>query len=136
MADTPRDDIYLFLLPTTIYDSECGDLGVPLPPESKTCYWSSDPAGDERLPQHALEKFSLPQVKFRVLVYGAQWSQELYDSIAEFHRAKEFEPNSQDVANELGYPLVDVDKLKNLIRYAFSFLLVNRTLITDYRQCA
>jgi hypothetical protein len=105
MADTPRDDVYLFLFPATIDDSG-GNLAVHLPPESETYYWSLDPDGIEKLPQDALEELALPRVKFLAQALGYQWSEEVYDSIANFHYGKGFDHTSQDVAIKFGYLLL------------------------------
>jgi hypothetical protein len=88
---------------------------VHLPLETETYYWSFDPEGIEHLPQDSLDKFTLPSVNFRAQVRAAHWSQEVYDSIATCHHAKDFDPASQDVAIELGYPLLNVDRLNDLI---------------------
>ncbi|KAJ7279264.1 hypothetical protein C8J57DRAFT_1302727 [Mycena rebaudengoi] len=111
MADSPTDEVYLFLFPTNV----AGHLAVHLPLETETYYWSFDPEGIKHLPQDSLDKFALPSVSFRAQVRGVRWRQEVYDSIATCHHAKGFDPASQDVAIELGYPLLDVDRLNDLI---------------------
>jgi hypothetical protein len=116
MADSPTDAVYLFLFPPNVDDSG-GHLAVHLPPESERYYWSFHPEGIHRLPQDALDELNLPQVTFRAQVYGKCWTHEVYNLIADFHRTKGFDPTSQDVAIELGYPLVDVDGLKNMINW-------------------
>jgi hypothetical protein len=114
MADSPTDEVYLFLFPADVGDSN-GHLAVHLPPADQTYYWAFDPEGLDRLPQDVLDKLSLPRVNFRALVYGEKWKKEIYDAIAACHSAKGFDPTSQDVAIELGYPLMDVDGLNDLI---------------------
>jgi hypothetical protein len=116
MADTSRDDIYLFLFPANVDDSG-GHLAVHLAPEDATYYWSFDPYGIERLPQDTSEELALPHVNFLAQVYGFQWSEEICESITQVHRTKGFDPIGQDVAIKLGHPLVDVDRLINLIYY-------------------
>jgi hypothetical protein len=90
-------------------------MAVRLPPENETYYWSFDPEGLDRLPHDALDKLTLPCASFQAFVYGAQWSKEVYDSIADWDRAKGFDPTTPDVAIELGYPLVDVERLNDII---------------------
>ncbi|KAJ7279271.1 hypothetical protein C8J57DRAFT_131684 [Mycena rebaudengoi] len=114
MADSPTDEVYLFLFPANVANSR-GHLAVHLPLETETYYWSFDPEGTEHLPQDSLDKFALPSVRLRARVAAFHWSQEIYDSIATCHRAKGFDPASQDVAIELGYPLLNVDQLNDLI---------------------
>jgi hypothetical protein len=67
------------------------------------------------LPQDALDELALPHVSCRARVAGVQWRKEIYDLIGKFHDAKGFDPISQDVAIELGYPLLNVDRLNDLI---------------------
>jgi hypothetical protein len=88
---------------------------VHLPLETETYYWSFDPEGIEHLPQDSLDKFALPSVSFWAQALAGHWRQEVYDSIAACHCAKGFDPASQDVAIELGYLLLDVDRLNDLI---------------------
>jgi hypothetical protein len=114
MADSPTDDVYLFLFPANVDDSN-GHLAVHLPPENETYYWSFDPEGLDRLPEDSLDKLVLLRIKFRAIVTAVRWRQEAYDYIADCHCAKGFDPTSQDVAIELGYPFVDLEKLNNLI---------------------
>jgi hypothetical protein len=114
MANTSRGDVYLFLPPADVDDSG-GHLAVHLPLESETYYWSLDPDGIERLPQDALEELALPHIKWWTQIHSVQWSKEVYDSITKFYGTKNFGPTSQDIAIELRYPLVDVDRLINLI---------------------
>jgi hypothetical protein len=114
MADSPTNEVYLFLFPANVANPR-GHLAVHLPLETETYYWSFDPEGIEHLPQDSLDKFALPSVSFWAQVWGVHWRQEVYDSIATCHHAKGFDPASQDVAIELGYPLLDVDRLNDLI---------------------
>ncbi|KAF8146349.1 hypothetical protein K438DRAFT_524909 [Mycena galopus ATCC 62051] len=68
-------------------------------------YWSLDPSGTPRLSLAESIKcgFPAPQLKLRVSVCSWKW----YPSYAlrQFHLAKGFDPDSQDVAIHLGYPL-------------------------------
>ncbi|KAJ7279259.1 hypothetical protein C8J57DRAFT_1302700 [Mycena rebaudengoi] len=114
MANSLTDEVYLFLFPANVANSR-GQLAVHLPLETETYYWSFDPEGIEHLPQDSLDKFSLPSVSFQARVPAIHWSQDVYDSIGACHHAKGFDPASQDVAIELGYPLLDVDQLNDLI---------------------
>ncbi|KAJ7193193.1 hypothetical protein C8J57DRAFT_1657255 [Mycena rebaudengoi] len=114
MADSPSDDVYLFLFPAKA-DNSNAHLVTHLPPENETYYWSFDPKGVKHLCQDALDKLALPHVDFQAQVYGDRWSQGIYDFIGQCHRAKGFDPTSQDVAVKLGHLLVDVDRLNNLI---------------------
>ncbi|KAJ7207297.1 hypothetical protein B0H12DRAFT_439686 [Mycena haematopus] len=114
MADSPTDEVYLFLFPAEVDDSG-GRLAVHLAPENEAYYWSFDPKGLERLPQDDLDGLALPHVDFHARVYGNQWSRDMYGCIGHCHHAKGFNPTSQDVAIGLGYRLLDAGKLNNLI---------------------
>ncbi|KAJ7235349.1 hypothetical protein C8J57DRAFT_1530782 [Mycena rebaudengoi] len=114
-TDIPMDDIYLFLPPVNI-DVSGSHTALLSPPEGHGAYhWAFDPQGLQRLPEDTWEQLGLPRVHFHASLDAVQWGRTDYDLIGSFHSAKGFEPNSQDVAIELGYPLVDVDWLNNLI---------------------
>ncbi|KAJ7268918.1 hypothetical protein C8J57DRAFT_1227686 [Mycena rebaudengoi] len=87
MADSPTDEVYLFLFPANV-DNSNGHLAVRLPLETDTYYWSFDPEGNEHLPQDALDKLSLPRTNFRALVGGIYWRKEVYDTLGVCHRTK------------------------------------------------
>lgn len=114
MADTPARDVYLFLLPVSL-DTSDGHLAAHLPAENETYYWSFDRDGSEKLPPDSIEELGLPHVTFQAYAYGRRWDRKVYDTIANFHRTKGFDPYSQDVAIELGYPLLDIDAAKKAL---------------------
>jgi hypothetical protein len=128
MADSATNDIYLFLFPAQV-DSSGGQLAVHLPPENETYYWSLERDGIEHLPQDALDELALPHVNFQATVEGVQWRQQVYDTISDCHRAKGYDPTSHDVALKRGYPLVDVNRLNDLINgvYPDSSLSAKKT---------
>ncbi|KAJ7346270.1 hypothetical protein DFH08DRAFT_663395, partial [Mycena albidolilacea] len=70
--------------------------------------WSLDPHGCTRISDENIEELGLPQVNFLASVGRPQWHQRQYDLLADCHRAKGFDPYSQAVAIELGYPLIDI----------------------------
>ncbi|KAJ7268913.1 hypothetical protein C8J57DRAFT_1608983 [Mycena rebaudengoi] len=69
MADSPIDEVYLFLFPADVNDLN-GHLAVQLPPENEKYYWSYNPKGLDNWPQDTSDKLVLPTVSFRALVYG------------------------------------------------------------------
>ncbi|KAJ7274842.1 hypothetical protein C8J57DRAFT_1714590 [Mycena rebaudengoi] len=105
----PMDELYLFIFPPDV-EAINGTLAVRLPPKNETYYWSRDPQGLSAYTTSA--RFGLPRVSFYAKVLAANWTESEYNLVGQFHRAKGFDPESQDVAKELGYPLVDVDGLK------------------------
>ncbi|KAJ7798954.1 hypothetical protein B0H14DRAFT_2238845, partial [Mycena olivaceomarginata] len=66
-------------------------------------YWSFQHDGSNRLSE-MLEEIVPPQVLFEARIVGHTWSDVDYELIREFSLAKGFNPNSNDVAIELGYP--------------------------------
>ncbi|KAF8145162.1 hypothetical protein K438DRAFT_1992101 [Mycena galopus ATCC 62051] len=114
MADTPAKDVYLFLLPVSL-DTSDGHLAAHLPAENETYYWSFDRDGSEKLPPDSIEELGLPHVTFQAYAYGRRWDRKVYDTIANFHRTKGFDPYSEDVAIKLGYPLLDIDAAKKAL---------------------
>ncbi|KAF8137787.1 hypothetical protein K438DRAFT_734353 [Mycena galopus ATCC 62051] len=71
-------------------------------------YWSPDPSGSPRLsPGESVDcGFSAPQLRIRLSVRS--WGSYPYDALRQFHLAKDFDPDSQDVAIHLGYPLYQI----------------------------
>ncbi|KAJ7913898.1 hypothetical protein B0H13DRAFT_460437 [Mycena leptocephala] len=112
----PRDHIppgYLFLCPLE-------DL---LFKDSPTCfrrpdcpaYWSFDPSGTKRLSAEEAWNCGFPNLEFRMKVLGRSWENAVYAGLRQFHEAKGFDPYSQEVALELGYPLFRVSCEPNAV---------------------
>ncbi|KAF7344090.1 hypothetical protein MVEN_01698700 [Mycena venus] len=96
---------YLFLCPWTEF--ETNDPGRITIPESPG-YWSMDPSGVARLSAEEARGCGLPDISTFQTVWAYSWDTEVHAGIRQFHEAKGFDPNSQDVAIELGYPLFQV----------------------------
>ncbi|KAJ7724765.1 hypothetical protein B0H16DRAFT_1736513 [Mycena metata] len=114
MTDAPTDQVYLFLFPPKV-NFVAGQFTATNLEDSKKYYWSLDPAGLDRLTHEVAEDFGLPTLQFSVEVYWRRWDRSDPDIIREFHAAKGFDPDSQDVAIAMGYPLVDVKAIKNSV---------------------
>ncbi|KAF8158677.1 hypothetical protein K438DRAFT_1860956, partial [Mycena galopus ATCC 62051] len=76
-------------------------------------YWSHDPSGTPRLSlaESINCGFPVPQLKLRVSICSLKWTQypsQPYLALRRFHLAKGFDPDSQDVAIHLGYPLYQI----------------------------
>ncbi|KAJ6518445.1 hypothetical protein DFH09DRAFT_1373451 [Mycena vulgaris] len=101
LSDTGRiPSGYLFLcrfpsLPT----------GIPSHLRFPACpaYWSLDPSGAERLTTEA-DELGFPSLEFDMWANGRSWDERVYNGIRRFHEGKCYDPYSQDVARELGYP--------------------------------
>ncbi|KAJ7223421.1 hypothetical protein GGX14DRAFT_328709, partial [Mycena pura] len=68
-------------------------------------YWSLDPAGLKRLSSQDAKGLGFPAIELKMRAHGHSWNGSVYDGLREFHQAKGFDPDSQDVARHLGYPL-------------------------------
>ena len=67
-----------------------------------------------------------PAIELKLIAHGDFWDGSVYDGLREFHQAKGFNPDSQDVARHLGYPLYEVTPGVDP-RFAFSKLLAIHT---------
>ncbi|KAJ7737428.1 hypothetical protein DFH07DRAFT_966481 [Mycena maculata] len=93
-SDLPEEipEGYLFLCPLNDLRSESGKfLECPECP----AYWSLDPMGNERLNPEKASTLGVPTLKWNA-------------GLGEFHAAKGFEPNSQDIVRHLGKPLYEL----------------------------
>lgn len=50
-------------------------------------------------------RLGFPTIELTTQVGGWSWDGSVYAGLQEFHEAKAFDPQSQDVAQHLGYPL-------------------------------
>jgi hypothetical protein len=94
---------YLFLCPLA-------DLRLDIPgqfrlPECPS-YWSSDPSGAERLTTEAAKALGFPNIQAEMWAEGYSCDGSVYVGLHKFHQGKGFDPDSQDVARHLGYPLL------------------------------
>ncbi|KAJ7477920.1 hypothetical protein B0H11DRAFT_2424403, partial [Mycena galericulata] len=72
-------------------------------------YWSLNPSGTYKLSVEEALSLGFPapvplEIKLRV----RDWGEREYTGLRQFHQAKGFDPDSQDVARHLGYPLYQV----------------------------
>ncbi|KAK6996424.1 hypothetical protein R3P38DRAFT_2799737 [Favolaschia claudopus] len=69
-------------------------------------YWSLDPYGIEELSTDDAFKLGFPIICMeKIVVHGRSWDDRVYADIRKIHQAKGFDPDSQDVARSLGFPL-------------------------------
>jgi hypothetical protein len=113
MADAPTDKVYLFLFPPQV-DVVDTLLTVTNPPDTEKYYWAFDPAGLDRLTHEAAEEVGLPTPEFSMYLIVSEWDECDYDMIRDFHVAKGFDPYTQYAAIAVGYPLIDIEKMKKL----------------------
>ncbi|KAJ7033801.1 hypothetical protein C8F04DRAFT_609550 [Mycena alexandri] len=100
---------YLFLCPPNAFQAGSSSLRWPNCPS----YWSLDPLGVECLTAEEATRLGFPFMLLTTSVLGHSWDASVYTGLRQFHAAKGFDPDSQDVARHLGYPLyelsVDID---------------------------
>ncbi|KAJ7260330.1 hypothetical protein B0H12DRAFT_380461 [Mycena haematopus] len=105
MADTPSDEIYLFLFQPRV-EFVGGYPVIQVPHHRDALYWSFDPRGKARLSPETAEEIGVPYVFFESWVTGTSWTQKDYEILAQFHSAKHHDPLGPGVAMELGYPVL------------------------------
>ncbi|KAJ7475466.1 hypothetical protein B0H11DRAFT_2281754 [Mycena galericulata] len=66
-------------------------------------YWSFDPTGAEHLSTEAASHQGFPPFEFRTLVKLKSWDDSVYAGLREFHESRGFDPDSQDMARDLGH---------------------------------
>ncbi|KAJ7111706.1 hypothetical protein C8R44DRAFT_563485, partial [Mycena epipterygia] len=71
-------------------------------------YWSLDPSGVERLSTAEAEQHGFPDLELNIWVYGKFWNGIVYSGLRLFHMGKGFDPETQELARHLGYPLFHV----------------------------
>ncbi|KAJ7340583.1 hypothetical protein DFH08DRAFT_665092, partial [Mycena albidolilacea] len=71
-------------------------------------YWSLDSTGAKRLSSEDAASLGFPTTQLSTLVVGCSWDASVYAGISQFHQAKGFDPESQDVAQHLGRPLYEL----------------------------
>jgi hypothetical protein len=92
---------YLFLCPILDLQPSPGSFQWPECP----AYWSLDPSGLERLSTEEASDLGFPSIEFTMWVHGCGCDESVYAGLRTFHKGKAFDPDTQDVARGLGYPL-------------------------------
>ncbi|KAJ6555862.1 hypothetical protein B0H19DRAFT_137156 [Mycena capillaripes] len=92
---------FLFLCPTE--DFRTGPFSFWWP--ESPAYWSLDPLGVERLTAEEATELGFPSFQLSREIRTNSWDASVYAGLRQFHKAKGFDPDSQDVARYLGEPL-------------------------------
>ncbi|KAF7353162.1 hypothetical protein MSAN_01503700 [Mycena sanguinolenta] len=71
-------------------------------------YWSLDPSGTDHLKPEDARILGFPAIHIETMMYGASWDRSVYKGLRQFHEGKGFDPESQEVARRLEYPLYEV----------------------------
>ncbi|KAF7337140.1 hypothetical protein MVEN_02152000 [Mycena venus] len=80
-------------------------------------YWSLDSLGVNRLSTEEVTRLGFPTIQLKTVIEGYYWDDSVYAGLRQFHQAKGFEPDSQDVALHLRLPLY---QLSNEIEVPFA----------------
>ncbi|KAJ7095598.1 hypothetical protein C8R44DRAFT_813508 [Mycena epipterygia] len=96
---------YLLLCP--LEDLRANDATWLANPEC-AAYWSLDPSGSQRLSAEEASRLGFPSLELKMAVPMQSWDGSVYTALGRFHAAKGFDPNSQDIARHLGYPLYEL----------------------------
>ncbi|KAJ7874857.1 hypothetical protein B0H13DRAFT_1632936, partial [Mycena leptocephala] len=70
-------------------------------------YWSCDPAGNIHLSCEECDSIGIPRLRSYFIRTANCWREYNYSAIREFSRAKGFDPCTYDLAQSLGFPLVE-----------------------------
>ncbi|KAF7337247.1 hypothetical protein MSAN_02277200 [Mycena sanguinolenta] len=71
-------------------------------------YWSLDPSGADRLSIEHAKSLGFPTIHIETILSGRSWDRNVYKGLQRFHQGKGFDPDNQEVARQLGYPLYEV----------------------------
>ncbi|KAF7365710.1 hypothetical protein MVEN_00444700 [Mycena venus] len=83
-------------------------VGQSLIRSNSPSYWSLDPLGAQRLRPDEATQLGLPYLQWTIEVEGYFWDASVYAGIRQFHQAKGFDPEGQDVARSLGELLYQI----------------------------
>ncbi|KAF7349762.1 hypothetical protein MSAN_01703400 [Mycena sanguinolenta] len=97
-------DGYLFICSPT--DFHTGGSSVRWP--DRPAYWSLYPSGSEPLSVEEASRLGFPPIQLTTRIGVKCWDETVYTGVRKFHAAKGFDPDSQDVARELGYLLYEL----------------------------
>ncbi|KAJ6530691.1 hypothetical protein B0H19DRAFT_1384609 [Mycena capillaripes] len=103
-------DGYLFLCPKS--DFKIGPLSFEWP--DCPAYWSLDSSGVECLSMEQATELGFPSIQLFTEIWGKSWDASVYAGLRQFHQAKGFDPDSQEVARHLNKPLYRLSKEMNV----------------------
>ncbi|KAJ6462945.1 hypothetical protein C8R45DRAFT_878558, partial [Mycena sanguinolenta] len=101
-GDTPQG--FLFLCPPNHFQSGPSSFKWPNCP----AYWSLNQSGAEPLALEEANSLGFPSLRLSTRIVGRSWDASVYDGLRRFHKAKGFDPDSQDVAWHLRHKLYQV----------------------------
>lgn len=100
MQDPPEG--YLFVCPPENFRTGATSVRWPRCP----AYWSLDPSGAERLNMEEATLLGFPAIELTTNIRAYSWDASAYIGLRQFHQAKGFDPESQDIARYCGHQLL------------------------------
>ncbi|KAJ7745110.1 hypothetical protein B0H16DRAFT_1889480 [Mycena metata] len=91
---------YLFVAPPAAFRS-----GITFRWPECPVYWSTDPSGVSRLSPEDANSLGFPGFALTMLAWVNFWDDGVYAGLRQIDQAKGFDPDTQDVARQLGHPL-------------------------------
>ncbi|KAF7327000.1 hypothetical protein MSAN_02491700 [Mycena sanguinolenta] len=107
-SNTQTPDGYLFVCPPE--DLRMGHHSLKWP--DCPAFWSLDPSGAVRLGSEDAKALGFPLIHIETVFYGNSWDESVCEGLRRFYAGKGFNPNSQDLARGLGYPLLELSTEK------------------------
>lgn len=95
---------FFFLCPPEDFKTEPSSYRWPGCP----AYWSLDPSGVDRLTLEEATRLGFPAFQCTTELWGKSWDDSVYEGLRKFYRAKGLDPDSQELARHLGYPLYEL----------------------------
>ncbi|KAJ6556379.1 hypothetical protein B0H19DRAFT_1377102 [Mycena capillaripes] len=92
-----------FLFLCTAKDFETGPSSFRWP--DHPAYWSLDPFGGACLTAEEALRLGFPSIELRTCIKGDSWDAGVYAGLRQLHRAKGFDPDSQEIGRHLGLSL-------------------------------
>ncbi|KAJ7775511.1 hypothetical protein B0H16DRAFT_46771 [Mycena metata] len=97
---------FLFLCPMEHFQTGPTSFRWP----NRPAYWSLDSKGLEALSTVEAARLGFPPFQLTTIVVGKFWDASVYAGLRQFHQAKGFDPDSQEIAIHLGQPLFRLSK--------------------------
>ncbi|KAJ6465873.1 hypothetical protein C8R45DRAFT_910722 [Mycena sanguinolenta] len=102
--NTPEPEGYLFVCPPEDFRTGANSFRWPSCP----AYWSLDPSGAERLSSEDAKVLGFGTIHIETVLRGGSWDSGVYKGLRDFHQGKRFDPDSQEMAKNLDYPLFEL----------------------------
>ncbi|KAJ7239328.1 hypothetical protein C8J57DRAFT_1004593, partial [Mycena rebaudengoi] len=71
-------------------------------------FWSLDPSGVERISADRALSLGFPALVLTMEALLSSWAPNVYTGLREFHQVRNFNPDGQDLAQHLGFPLYEM----------------------------